>query len=387
MTLAGTLRRNTFSVAFLYSIPFGLLLYFNSSFLKDSGFSEQGVALLLSGGYLLSMCVMLALPQLLRRFGSRALFTWGLAFSGALYLLIGSLALPFVPALLLPVALAVSTSLYVLLDIFLSTASSGSETVGGRRGIYATLRNGAYIVAQLIAVAAFAYLSFGEMFAAIGLSFVVLSVASVFLFREFKDPAYERYNWSGVYRRLIESKNLRSIFFIHFLLRIFYSIMVVYTPIYLHDHIGIPFENLALVFAFMILPFLLLEFPIGRLEDSKWGEKEVLISGFLITAVTTAALAFLMTSDLFVWAGALFLTRCGAALLDIGSETYFFKQVAGGDSGEVSAFRVLFPLSYIVGPLLGAFLLFFLPLQYVFVGLGCLMLVGIIPSLSLKDTR
>lgn len=387
MSLAASLRARTFGIAFLYSVPFGLLLYFNSSFLLARGLSEQGVALALSFGYLLSVFITLLLPSLLRSFGNRRLFVSGLTFAGVVYLALALTSAPVLSAILLAVALAISTSLYALLDIFLAATSANPDKVGGRRGIFATLRNGAYIVAQLITSAAFAYASFNDLYGVVALIFFGIAILSSVLFESFRDPVYEHYDWPGVWRRLSASSNLRNTFVVQFLLRIFYSIMVVYTPIYLHDHVGIPYESLGFVFAIMIVPFILLEIPIGRLEDKKWGEQEVIVAGFLITGLATGALAFITTSSVLVWAAALFTTRIGAALLDIGSETYFFKQVRGGDSGEVSAFRVLFPFSYIAGPLLAAALLFVLPLQYLFVALGLLMLAGILPALALKDTR
>ncbi len=109
----------------------------------------------------------------------------------------------------------------------------------------------------------------------------------------------------------------------------------------------------------------------------------MLVVGFVAAALATMALAFIATPNIFVWAAALFLTRVGAALIDIGSETYFFKEVRGGDSGEMSAFRVLFPLSYIIGPVLGAAFLLVLPLQYLFIALGALLLLGVPTALSL----
>ncbi len=386
-TVASVLRKNTFVLSFVYSIPFGLLLYFNSSFLVGRGFSEQNVGFILASGYILCVLITFALPYLLRIFGNRTLFISGLALCGALFLLVSITANPSVVAILLPIGIGIATSLYVLLDIFLAATSRDVTKVGGRRGIFTTLRNGAYVVAQLIAIGVLAYASLAHLYLLAAAVFFLVMIAVVFLFRQFHDPVYERYEWVEVGKRLIGSKDLRNVFIIEFLLRLFYSIMIVYTPLYLHQQVGISFESMGLIFAIMIVPFLLLEIPVGRMEDMQWGEQEVLIAGFLIISIATIALAFITTPAVFVWAAALFVTRIGAALLEIGSEAYFFKKVCGGDSGEVSAFRVLFPLAYIVGPLLGALLLFVLPLQYVFVALGLTMLIGIFSACALTDTK
>lgn len=387
VTVASTLRRNTFLLMFLFSVPFGLLLYFNSSFLVERALSEQQVGLVLASGYALSVIIMLYLSTLLRRFGNRPLFIGGLILCGILFLLVSLTDSLLLMAIFLSAGIGVATSLYVLLDIFLAATSADVDRVGGRRGIFVTLRNGAYIVAQFIAIGILAYASFAHLYIVAATTLFLLAVVAYVLLRRFRDPTYEQYDWRGVWGRLRQSKNLRNIFFIEFLLRLFYSIMIVYTPLYLHEHIGIPFESMGLIFAIMIVPFILLEIPIGRLQDSLWGEQEVLMAGFLITSFTTAVLAFITTPNLLVWGIALFATRVGAALLDIGSQTYFFKQIHGNDSAEVSAFRVLFPIAYIVGPLLGASLLFILSFQYIFVALGALMLTGIISAYVLTDTK
>lgn len=381
------LRRNTFLSMFLFSVPFGLLLYFNSSFLVERGFSEQEVGFVLGSGYLLCVAITLLLPHLLRVFGNRTLFVTGLAVCGILFLLVPATNSALFTAIFLSAGFAIATSLYVLIDIFLASSSTNSKKVGGRRGILLTLRNGAYVIAQLGTVAVLAYATTSHLYTTTGIAMLMLAVSSAFLFRRFRDPIYERYDWIGVWKHLESSRDLRSIFGTEFLLRLFYAVMVVYAPIYLHEHIGISLENLGIVFAVMILPFALLSIPIGRLADARWGEREVLIIGFLITAITTAALAFITTSNIFTWAVALFMTRIGAALVNIGNETYFFKKVRGGDSGEMSAFRVLFPASYVIGPMLGATLLTFLPIQYLFVALGVCMMLGVFSARSLTDTK
>ena len=64
--------------------------------------------------------------------------------------------------------------------------------------------------------------------------------------------------------------------------------MVIYTPIYLHEHIGLPWSDIGIIFTIMLLPFVLFEFPAGKLADGKWGEKEPPIIGIILIAVSTA---------------------------------------------------------------------------------------------------
>ena len=82
-----------------------------------------------------------------------------------------------------------------------------------------------------------------------------------------------------------------------------------------------------------------------------------------------------------------FISRVGAALVESTTESYFFKHMQGGDAGIISFFRLLRPLSILIGSLLGALALFYLPFNYIFVVLGLLMIPGIFFTLALKDTK
>ncbi len=387
MTVASVLRRNIFILSFLYSLQYGLIIFLNSSYLDELGFTDQGVGMISALGYAVALALMLLVPFALRMFGDRHLLVMGFVAAGALFFAVAVSTIPLVSALLLSAAIGLSVSLYVLIDIFLATVSGDIHKTGGRRGMYVTLVNGGLAAAQILLIVLLANGAFSFVYLVGSLMLFALAIISGRLLREFQDAEYERPDWPAVFRKVSASKDLQSIFCVQFLLQIFYSVMVVYVPLYLHEYIGMPLEHMAIVFAVMLIPFLVLEIPVGRLEDSAWGEQEVLLTGFVLSAIAVAALALITATSVWVWALALFGTRVGAALLDIGSEAYFFKHVHGGDSGEVSAYRMLRPIAYIIGPLLGVLFLFAFPLQYLFIALGVVMLLGLLPSLWLKDTR
>ena len=59
--------------------------------------------------------------------------------------------------------------------------------------------------------------------------------------------------------------------------------MIIYTTLYLHDTMKFSWQSIGSIYAFMLLPFVLLSlsYPLGRLSD-KIGEKKILIIGFII---------------------------------------------------------------------------------------------------------
>ena len=76
----------------------------------------------------------------------------------------------------------------------------------------------------------------------------------------------------------------------------------------------------------MLLPFVILDFPLGKLSD-KIGEKKMLMAGFLIMTSSVLAIPLMTEPLLWLWAVILFMTRVGAATIESLSESYFFKVI------------------------------------------------------------
>jgi Na+/melibiose symporter-like transporter len=90
---------------------------------------------------------------------------------------------------------------------------------------------------------------------------------------------------AGTYRKIdpkaevmefIKTKSIRTIGAINVLLQLFYTFMVIYVPIYLTEVIGFSWSELGLILCIALIPFVLLDSPVGELADKKYGEKEFL---------------------------------------------------------------------------------------------------------------
>ncbi len=205
--------------------------------------------------------------------------------------------------------------------------------------------------------------------------------------KSFDDSKYTAHSLWKTFREVRKSRDLTLIFFISFLLQFLYAWMVIYTPIFLHDHLGFSWSQIGVIFSIMLVPFILIELPLGRLADSRWGEKEALAVGFIVIAISTASMSFIGNTSVFVWATVLFLTRVGASMVEIMSETYFFKKVTTENANIISGFRTMRPLAYIASPIIGSAVLLFAPFQELFAILGAIIFVGFFASLKVKDTR
>jgi MFS family permease len=271
-------------------------------------------------------------------------------------------------------------------DIFIEHYSRNVET-GRIRGMYLTTTNFAWIFAPLLAGLIAGVGAYQKVFLVSAFIMVIVVFISVLSLKDFKDTKYRHFKIFDTIKEIAGNKDVRSITVVNFLLQIFYSCMVIYTPIYLNQHFGFNWQQIGIVFTIMLLPFVIIQTPLGWLADKKIGEKELLCWGFLIMIAFTVVLAFLTTKSLLVWGAMLFMTRVGAATIEVMSEAYFFKKINTENTNLISVFRIVGPAAYVVGPLLATCFLAYFSMNYLFVALGILMFLGIKYSLAIEDTR
>src|SRR5574343_531078 len=101
---------------------------------------------------------------------------------------------------------------------------------------------------------------------------------------------------------------------INFILQFFYAWMVVYTPIYLYEHMRFTWDSIGVIFTIMLAPFVIFGLPVGILIDKYHVKKRTLLYiGFVIISLATFMISFIESKDIALWALVLFLTRTGAS--------------------------------------------------------------------------
>lgn len=372
----------------LLSFHYAFVVYVNSSFLSKF-FSQENVGILYTAGAALNIFIFLYLAKVLRRTGNYRLTLSLILLEAALILGLAFLHKPYLIAAFFILHHAIFPLIAFDLDIFLESVTRNRET-GTVRGLFMTAANAAFVVSPL----AVSFLAGGGGFSSIYSASVIfllpLFVIILVNLKFFRDTSYRELNIPATARALFRNPNIYRIFMANFLLQFFYSWMVIYTPIYLQEAVGFTLKETLAIFSIMLLPFLLFELPLGRLADSRTGEKEFLAAGFITTAFFTALMAFVSHKNFALWAAILFMTRVGASAVEIMTESYFFKQVSTADASIISLFRSARPLAYIISPLAAGILLSLptgLPTEgKLFVVLGLLMLVGVYYAARLKDT-
>ncbi len=381
--------RNAFLViyllGFLFALHHAIPTYINSSFIEIYT-SERIVGILYLIGSILSIVGLTKMPKIMSRFGNYRTVS-SLVILAAFLLLGLSYFKDFIYlAPIFVVYLSIIPLIILCLDVFLERFSDNEKT-GAIRGSYLSITNAAWVIAPLLGSLILTNSDYWKIYLVAALFLLVFLVILRLNLRDFTDPLYLKISFIETFRIILNKKDVRNIFISNFLLQFFYAWMIIYMPIYLHQYIGLSWKEIGVIFTAMLLPFVLFEFPAGRIADKRLGEKEILTIGFVVTAILTASIFFILSKNVFIWMIVLFGTRVGASMIEVMTESYFFKHTDPNDTNIISAWRRNLPFAFILGPILAIIVLSFLDYKYLFLILGAIMLYGLRYSLALKDTR
>ena len=374
-----------FLVGFLFTIPLAITSYINSSYL-ETFLNKYYIGIVYIVASIIAIIGLLEMPRILNRLGNRfttLLFSFT-GFISLLALALGTKGYIIIPAI---VVYFISTDMIIAsLDIFIEDFSK-SGNVGKFRGLYLMVINFSWIVAQTISGSIIAKSSFQGIYLFSAGFLFLTSIIFIFFLNDFKDPKYTKVPILKTLKVFIKNKSLSKIYSINLILKFFFAWMVIYTPIYLHEYIGFNWENIGLIFTIMLIPYVLIDYPLGRLSD-KIGEKKLLLIGFLITIVFTLIMPLISLPIVWLWALILFGTRVGASVVEVMAESYFFKEVSERNPDEISFFRNTYPLSFVIAPLVAIPVLLLIPsFKYLFFVLGAITLLGLLITLRLKDKK
>jgi MFS family permease len=372
-------------LSFIFSIQYSLVLYINSSFLESIA-SERTVTILYAVASFLSIITLLLLPRVLSRFGNYRASVFIIIANAFMLLLLGVTKTPVLILLFFLLYNVSNFCLMLVRDVFAESFTKSSK-VGITRGLLLTSVNLAVILGPLVATSLVSDSSYTRVYLFAAL-FTLLSILCIYpYFKKFKDPEYKRISVRATLKKVSQDVNLKRIYFSQFLLCFFYCWMVIYMPVYLRNTIGFSWHDIGIIFAIMLIPFVLVDFPLGKMSDHA-GEKKILAYGFGILASATFCIFFIHSANMWVWAAILFVTRIGAATVEVMNESYFFKKISSSDASLISLFRNIYPFSFMIAPLVALPVIFFSPsLEYLFLALAGILLLGFIATVRLKDLR
>lgn len=376
-----------YALSLFHGFHFFSVHYINSSLLEQY-ISQSDVGLLIGISSGLTVLTLSAATLFLSIFGA-----YRTALAATAINLVSSLGLAVVGDVgLVFVLFAIHTIMIPLtlfcFDVFMENNMQDESTTGSTRGVYLSMALLAALVAPALSGLVTGDENAYERSYFMGALFLIPVLYMLAIrFRHFTDPVYEIFSPKRVWVALQNNNNLFHVSMAQFLMRLFFSWNVVYLPIYLNQTIGFSWPEIGLILFLMLIPYILIEYPAGVIADKFLGEKELLATGFVITALATVALYLLDTPNLFLWATVLFVTRMGTALIESMSETYFFKQIDGDDTSILSIFRMLRPLGYMIGPILAGGLLLTMEISMLWIILAGIMCLGVFHAYALEDTK
>lgn len=374
--------KNIFFLGFLLSLHLAFVSYVNSSFL--AAFSgEKNISFIYILGSLTSLLVLFFVPGILLKIGGHKFILWS-SFLNAISLLLLSILKS--PLGILPIFIfyfTLNNLIVFVLDELVQIFSKNSN-MGRVRGLYLTIVNLAWVISQSISGRTLSEFSFSAVYF---IAFAIMATFFVIAFlglRNLNDPKYDKVLAWQSFKNFFANKNLARAYVINFLLQFFYAWMVIYTPIYLYSHLGFDWKEIGFIFMIMLLPFVLIQYPLGKHSD-KVGERKMLIFGFTVASLATLSLFFIQRHEVWIWAILLFTTRIGAAIIEVMNDVYFFKHITRENDEFIAIYRNTSPVAYVLAPIV-AFTVFSLApsFKFIFLILGALMLCGVYLSSTIR---
>ena len=368
--------RILFFATFIFSFHVALNAYINSTFIATA-LGENLVGIVYGLAALLSLFGLTYAPSILRKIGAkRSVLATLLTAATALVLL----RITQTPSFVLPLFilyLSMNTLTFFVFDILVEHFSKKTN-VGHMRGAYLFATNIAWVFAPLIAGRLVTTGGMPLLYGIGVLLMLVVATAIVFGLQKYHDVSYERKSLNETFLLLREQPGIRRVIILNFALQFFYAWMVIYTPLYLTETIGLSWESTGIIFTIMLLPFVLIQYPLGALVDKGIPMHKLMAIGFGISAIATGLLAWTTTPAVLVWAVLLFFTRVGASIIEASAEFYFFKHVSDKDTHFLRLFRDMSPLAYLIAPPLASIVLYFSTEKTLFIILA-VFFIAIIP--------
>ncbi len=351
-------------ISFLAGFAQASIVYVLSTYFKlSSGLENIGAFYLLA--YAIILIIFLNLHKIVREIGKSDLFYGALSFK--IIVLLGLLFVsPGVAGIILAIGYIISGSLeWVSLDMILESYSS--DRMSGRiRGKYLTIMNAGILLGPFIATFILGKYGYYGIFLVLVVVNVIISAIGIKELNKVNHKFHGRLTTIAVLKKVYKRKNICRIFHISFVLDFFYALLIIYTPIYLIN-LGFNWHQIGIIFTWMLLPFIVLQYPVGVLADKKIGEKEMLAGAIILIGFSTLAIYFITSRAVVIWSIVLFSTRIGAALVEILRDSYFYKRIDGHDVDLINIFRISRPLAYILATGISVPWLMFFPLKSIFI--------------------
>lgn len=375
-------------ISFLMGFIQALFIYVISTYFKEaSGTENIGPFYLITYGIVL--LAFFNLHKVFRILGKSNVFLFTLIFKIVSITLLIILPPSSLAVAVLMAYIFFSCIEWVSMDVILEAFSI--DNMSGRiRGKHLTVLNLGFLLGPIISTQIVGKFGFEGIFFILFFANSFMFLISLLGLRNVNHRFEDKVGFLELIKKVRKRKNILRIYWISFALDFFYALAIIYTPIYLLD-LGFSWANIGWIFTAMLLPFVLLQYPVGILADKKMGEKELIIVSLFFLAFFTGVIYFIGSStSILIWALVLFATRIGAAILEIMRDSYFYKRIDGHDVDLIDFFRTTQATSYIFSAII-AFAIFRIfpvnPIRIIFAVIVVVILLVLFPALRLEDNK
>ncbi len=377
----------SYVLTFLYALHYGIPLYASSSYLHQY-FNSSMVSMLYMLGSIAALLGSMSVAKYMRKFHTYG-FTTGLVICEIIITIaFGITHNPYLLGLFFITHFLLQTLLYVCLNVFIESFSKHAET-GSIRGLFLTLLNIGILISPIVGGTILSLTSFSTLYIVASCMLIpFIFLVRIFLYH-IEEPAYASVSMLHAFRTAWHNKNIRAALIAEFMVQCFYAVMIIYSPIYLAT-LGISLTvYLTVILPFALIPLVVLPYELGFLADTEFGEKELLIGGLLILALTVFLCVMVRVASPVVWILILLTSRIGAACVETMAFAYYFKKVGPEDASLTALFSNTLSFATITVGALGIAIGPFLverP-QLIFIILGCAILWSISYVIPMRDTR
>lgn len=372
---------------FLLQFHHFIIVYVNSSFLGQF-VSPEWVSLMYTISSLFVIGVLIVIPRLISYVGAFPLFILSIPALQLVVFFLGFSTTIWAAATFFVMQAVLLFIIRYLLDLYLESLSKDETKTGNTRSLFLTAGNIGVFLGPLAASLVIIGSEFSPVYALAALLLTPLFIVALGPLRNIKPNPPKEHNFLEALKKLSRCRpNIRRVMAVSFIFYLFGAMIVIYAPLYLFEVGMLSWQAIGSLTAIAMLPYLILEIPLGFIADKFTGEKEFMIAGLVIMGVATALLSFTPLSLFLLWSLWFFVIRIGGAMVDIATESYFFKQVNEEDASLISAFRIMWPLGAVIGPLIALAVLPLVGLKYLFAVFGAIFLLGIPFAARIIDTR
>lgn len=371
-------------VSFVLGFLDAFLIYILSSYFSElTGNDNVGIFYLIAySGVLFSL---LYLQPLIRIIGKARTLYLCLGVAILASALLTQMSITWFSVGIVLIFMVATNVMWVVLDILLEGFSK-DQFSGRIRGLHLTVMNGGLLAAPFLSTVALERFHFEGVFFILIIGYIAVFLIALIGFRNDNVVSQERMHFLQTFRKVLRESNISRIYFISFAMEFFYAMMIVYMPLYLLS-LGFSWNAIGIIFTIMLIPFVLLQYPLGILADKRFGEKELLVGSLFIVFVATSIIGFLDLRSLWVWGAILFLSRVGVAGVEVLRDSYFYKQIDGDRMDLIAFFRTTRPVANILAAILAALMFVIFPLKSVFFVVAFILFISIFVAFTLKDTK